>query len=416
MLKWIWPTTFALLLSFSWSMMAQVQRPTGLPSSPTQRGLVDADPVSISTGIYYRVYKDLYVKDTIPIDFVRTQRNMDPRSRSFGVGGSTSYDMFIIGDVKKFSWVALVMADGGQVKYSRVSPGTGVLDGVFEDKDDAGEFLGSRISWNGRGGWSVKLRDGREYTVQGCGPPSKPGQCAVTDIKNASGEHLTIQRDRDGNILRISSPHGHFIDIKHDTAGHIVHAQDDSGHWVNYSYDEKGCLARSFNWRGDAQLFRYDSRFNMIWVHEKGRHGRDGLGPYEFTVSNRYGADDRFASQVVSNGDRYSASYHTDAQARIRQTDVEDNYSSASYFFDEGGYLIREEFYRDNQLKWTLEYHFVPETHKRLNTTLSCGTRKTFLPPTFGYKIAQLGEAHKPFISEMCRRSATAKPSSEKKN
>src|SRR5215471_11493677 len=204
MLTWIRRTFFVLLLPLvCCPIVAQVLEPYGTLTFAEQRGLLDADPFSVSTGIYYREYNDLFVKDTIPINFVRTQRNMDPRSRSFGIGGSTSYDMFIIGDVHKFSWVALVLADGTQVKYSRISPGTSFANGVFEDRADPTEFFGSRISWNAHGGWAVKLLDGREYTVQGCGAASKPGQCAVTEIKNARGERLTIQRDRDGNIQRI---------------------------------------------------------------------------------------------------------------------------------------------------------------------------------------------------------------------
>lgn len=409
--------TITLLFSFvCFPGKSQVKQAVGLPAVLQHGGPTGGDPVLISTGIYYREYNDLFIQDTIPISFARTQRNMDPRSRSFGVGGSTSYDMFIIGDVNKFSWVALVLADGAQVKYARISPGTGYSDGVFEDRDDASEFFGSRISWNGHGGWTVKLRDGTEYTVQGCGATSKPGQCAVTEIKNAHGDHLTIQRDRDGNILHITSPHGHFIDIKSDAAGRIIHAQDDSRHWVEYSYDPKGCLVRSVNWRRDLQQFHYDSRLNMIWVHEKGPRGRDGLGPYDFTISNRYGPDDRFASQLISNGDRYSAIYHTDAQGRIRQTDVRDNHSLARWFFDESGYEYREELYRGKMLLWTLEDRYEPDTHRRLGLTLSCGSQKTSLPVTFAAKIDALGETHRRYVSEMCRRIVAAKHSSQQED
>jgi hypothetical protein len=79
-------------------------------------GIKAADPFDVGTGIYYRKYLDLQVEDTNPIRFERTQRNLDLRSRSFGVGGCTSYDTFIIGDVEKFSWVALALADGGQIR------------------------------------------------------------------------------------------------------------------------------------------------------------------------------------------------------------------------------------------------------------------------------------------------------------
>src|SRR5438067_10655469 len=125
-------TLFVLsfLISFV-SAVAQVQQPDAIFKS-AHDNITAVDPFDVGTGIYYREYEDLFVKDTIPIDFVRSQRNMDPRSRSFGIGGSTSYDMFIVGDVSKFSWVALVLADGGQERYARISPGTEFADGVFE--------------------------------------------------------------------------------------------------------------------------------------------------------------------------------------------------------------------------------------------------------------------------------------------
>src|SRR2546423_1138222 len=143
-----YPAAFILLLLLRYvPTVAQVQKPNGILNSAHDH-ITAADPFDVSTGIYSREYRDLYVEDTIPMDFTRTQRNMDPRSRSFGIGGSTSYDMFIIGDVYKFSWVALVLADGSDERYVRVSPGYGFRDGVFENKTSLDKFFGSRIVWN----------------------------------------------------------------------------------------------------------------------------------------------------------------------------------------------------------------------------------------------------------------------------
>src|SRR6266496_3513517 len=141
-----------LFLMASSSAIAQVQQPDKLFQS-SHDNITAADPFDVGTGVYFREYEDLHVDDTMPIDFVRTQRNMDPRSRSFGVGGSTSYDMFIIGDVTKFSWVALVGPNGEQDRYERVSPGTGFADAVFENKSSLNKFFGSRIEWKRSGGW-----------------------------------------------------------------------------------------------------------------------------------------------------------------------------------------------------------------------------------------------------------------------
>ncbi len=125
--------------------VGQVHLPIELNGNQAGFGISAGDPFDVETGIYYRTYLDLSIDDSIPIRFERTQRNQDTRPRSFGIGASTSYDMFIIGDVNNFSWVALVLADGGQVRYVRISPGTSYSDGVFEDQATPGKFL-DRVS------------------------------------------------------------------------------------------------------------------------------------------------------------------------------------------------------------------------------------------------------------------------------
>jgi Domain of unknown function (DUF6531) len=141
--KWvILISVFSVL--FAPHAIAQVHQPIELDNQSGSR-ISAGDPFDVQTGIYYRTYLDLSIDDSIPIRFERTQRNQDTRSRSFGIGASTSYDMFIIGDTDKFSWVALVLADGGQIRYARISPGTSYSDGVFEDQATPGNFLG-RVS------------------------------------------------------------------------------------------------------------------------------------------------------------------------------------------------------------------------------------------------------------------------------
>ena len=150
----------AAVLALGASGFCQIQEPSGLLTSPERAKA--ADPFSVATGVYSRAYTDFSINDSISIQFVRTYRNMDTLSRSFGIGTSTSYDMFIIGDTSKFSWVALVLADGSRIQYTRVSPGTSYADGVFEAQTTPDEFLDSKLYWNGHGAWTVKLINGLE--------------------------------------------------------------------------------------------------------------------------------------------------------------------------------------------------------------------------------------------------------------
>lgn len=380
----------AAILILSVSSFCQVQRPSGLLTSPELTK--DADPFSVATGIYSRAYTDFSINDSIPIDFVRTYRNMDRQSRSFGIGTSTSYDMFIIGDASQFSWVALVRADGSRIQYTRTSPGTSYTDGIFEAQSTPDEFLDSKIYWNGQGAWTVKLINGLEYTIQGCNSGSKPGQCAVTEIKNAIGERLVVERDHDGVMKRIVSPHGHTLDFTTDALGRITHAAFGEHYWISYSYDERGHLSSTLNSKGVRQHFTYDSAGNMLSVHENG-----------YIVLNRYDVNNRFSWQRVSDGEMFSAKYRTNAKNAIVETDVRGPDGLVAYHFDASGREVSEEFRPGSPWSWELEYARDPHSNVLQSLLLTCGdNRQVFLPTTFDRFFAHLGEAHKEYLTQMC--------------
>lgn len=379
--------------------IAQLQQPEAIFNS-THDNVSAADPFDVATGIYYREYEDLFVKDTIPIDFVRTQRNMDPRSRSFGVGASTSYDMFIVGDVSRFSWVALVLADGGQERYVRVSPGTGFADGVFENKTTLDRFYGSRIAWNRHGGWKVSLRDGTELTIQGCGATSRPGQCAVTEIKNPKGDRLTILRDRDGNMLRITSPHGHTVSLENDPQGRITKAQDEAGHWVSYEYDEHGALKKATNWQGTTQQFGYDDHFNMLSVNER-TPGTPGHPACTVTVTNRFDEKNRFAGQKVSTGEFASVKYTTVASGDIREVGIHSQDGLEHFFFNAAGYIVREDFSRGKGTAWSLRRVRDAQTNAVLDVRLQCRTTEIQVPVKLD-GFLEKSQLYIPYFSRFC--------------
>jgi YD repeat-containing protein len=397
---------FAVLCSsllFPTLSKGQVHPPVELNGNQAGFGVSAGDPFDVETGIYYRTYLDLSIDDSIPIRFERTQRNRDTRSRAFGIGASTSYDMFIIGDTDKFSWVALVMADGGQIRYARISPGASYSDGVFEDQNTPGKFLGSRISWNfWHGNWTVALKDGTEYTVQGCNANSKAGQCAVTEMRNKAGERLTIKRDGDGNILRITSPHGFFVSATNDSAGRITRVEDDAKRWVSYEYDSAGALAKSQNWRGIIQGYKYDAQFNMVRVDES---GKDAQGLYQFTIINAFDKQNRFAAQTMSSGGFTTAEYITNQDGRVMQVNVGSAEGLSRYFFSESGYEARQEFTPIKGWGWNYELVRDQDSHAPATLTIHCHTLTITVPMQPRVSLGDNGTGMDEAISAACKKA-----------
>lgn len=399
----------SICLASSWLVgVAQVLQPSDPVSVPLVMNVTAADPFDVETGIYFRAYQDLFVEDSIPISFVRTQRNMDSRVRSFGVGSSTSYDMFIIGDVKKFSWVALVMADGSREVYTRISPGSGYADGKFENKTSPDRFYGSLIFWNGHGDWTVTMRGGGGFTIQGCDANSKPGQCAVTEERNAQGERLVIQRDRDGNIQRITSPHRKSVSVTSDPAGRITRAQDDGGHWVSYGYDQNGLLSEASNWRGQRQKFEYDARFNMISIRETGAATASSKA-YTFSIVNQYDEHNRLKFQRTSTGQQWAVEYITREDDRTRVANVTAPDGLVRYFFNLSGYEFREEYVSRTGSGYVLNLPRDPQSNFVRGKSLTCTPENVRSELPIAMDLPD-GESRRQLLSTLCDRTTNKHP------
>src|SRR5258708_18805428 len=89
------------------------------------------EPVETSTGEFIYTKTALALPDTIPIDFSRTYISNDSFSRSFGIGFTDPYDMFLIGDINPYTFQELILNDGARVRFDRISQGTSFLDAVY---------------------------------------------------------------------------------------------------------------------------------------------------------------------------------------------------------------------------------------------------------------------------------------------
>src|SRR5438874_1679535 len=89
---------------------------------PPPGGPTAADPVSLSTGIYYRHTLDLIVPDIVRIRFGRVYQSNETGTRAFGVSTGHNYDYELTGSLAA---ITIVTPEGSRVHYKRVDCGTG---------------------------------------------------------------------------------------------------------------------------------------------------------------------------------------------------------------------------------------------------------------------------------------------------
>lgn len=333
------------------------------PRTPLANSLNVGDPVDLQTGLYIRSNTDLYLKDSIPIQLTRTYRNADPRSRAFGIGTSTSFDMFIIGDSKAFSYVELILSDGGRIHYDRVSPGRDFASAIFENTDSPTQFYRSRIHWNGKG-WTVELKNGSAYKLRGCSGDSKPGQCGMIEFQNRNGSVLQIQREPNGNVTRIVSPNGKWVALTYDSQDRIKQAKDSLGRMVSYQYDPAGRLVKVLTVSKERFRYEYDSDNRMTGAWE----GKNRLlNDYE---------GERCIHQVWwKAGVRhvFTMKYQLDEREKIRGAEVtEPDGSLTQLKFNANGYTMTAIYRLGQSNQITVNFNRDMQTNILKDVTVTC--------------------------------------------
>jgi YD repeat-containing protein len=211
--------------------------------------------VFLSTGYFVMQQSDLYIPDRVPLVLTRAYRHWYSSSEAFGTGGVLSYDIHPFGDRFPYTYMMLVLPDGYQVAYHRISNGTSYVDDVQEHTGDVPTvFDRSRIAWN-RDHWDMHFPDGTLYRFPEAYYSKRPAQAALVGVTNPVAGSLIFHREPGGNLIRVTSASGHWLQFSYDKSNRIFSAQDDSGRLLAYSYDELGRLSKVLT--GGSLLWRY---------------------------------------------------------------------------------------------------------------------------------------------------------------
>ncbi len=280
---------------------AMVGNPATPPTGPNGDGPNGGDPVDLRTGLFVYTKTDLALSDVIPINLTRTYRQMDPTSRAFGIGTMSNYDIYLVGDGGTYSYINLVLADGGQVEFDRTSPGTDFYTSLFEATSRGGMYYGATITWNGATlQWTLTLKNGTKMVFPDSAPGFPYSQASLASVVDRYGNTLTLVRDSNHNLTQITSSNGRWIQCTYDSSNRVTQAIDSMGRSVSYTYDSSGRLYTVKDANGGTTTFTYDSNNNMKTI-------QDARGIVYIT--NDYDNNNMVSQQTMVDGSTYQFRY-----------------------------------------------------------------------------------------------------------
>ena len=258
------------------------------------------DPVSLSTGLFVYNKTDLVLPDVIPLTVERTYRPNDNQSRPFGIGTTDNYEVFLQGDTNPYTFVELILPDGSRIHFDRTSPGTGFADAVYMHTATPSSWYGATILPNAQGYpgayWVLTTTRGTKYYFPEANGQTNAGKMALLGFSDRFGNTVSITRDNNGNVTKVTSPNSRYITFQNDTSNRITQAQDNAGRTVLYQYDAVGRLQQVNDAGGGVWLYTYDSNNNMLTIKD----ARQIV--YQ---TNYYDSNNRVYKQVQVDGSTY---------------------------------------------------------------------------------------------------------------
>ncbi|MDR3412318.1 MAG: kelch repeat-containing protein [Formivibrio sp.] len=376
--KTIEPEAGTQIWSFDGAMVSQPYNAP--PISPIPNNPADAEPVDLQTGLFVYHKTDLVLNDVIPVILQRTYRQGDTVSRSFGIGTNMDYDMFMVGDdiytPQGYTYQDLILADGGRVHFTRISPCLGTngycdyANATYAATSTTTDFYGATLAWvtsdvGDYGSWTLTKKDGTVYYFPDSTDSTNPRQAAPTGMIDRHGNALTFTRDSKSNLTRIASPNGRWMQFTYDSVNRVVQAQDNAGRSTSYTYNDAGYLATATNANGGVTTYTYDSDGNMVSIQDP-----RGI----VYLQNQYDSNDRVNLQTLADGGTYQFSYSTDSNGNVVQTNVTDQRGHVrQVVFNSDGHMTSDTHALGRPEQQTVTYSRQPGTGLLLSMTDALG-------------------------------------------
>lgn len=260
-------------------------------------------------GLLVQSKTDFYLDGDFPVQFVRTYASSDDESREFGVGTHDSLDISLSGQPGKS--MQLTQENGVETHFDRDPRGDRNGEQAYLGRPDYfGPFSQARLSMRGYDS-ELETTLGWHYFFPYRPTAKSEGKYAVlTGYRDAQGHRYEMQRNADGDLLRVTTPDGKWLRFECDQRHRFRRIEDSEGRTVDYDYDAKGRLVEVSDSSGGKESYRYDDRNQMISVLDSGQH--------TFLTVN-YAPDSRIAEETLPDGRPFHYEYEKNAVGQLRE-------------------------------------------------------------------------------------------------
>ena len=322
--------------------------------------------IHLGTGLYVREDEDLVVRGTPALILRRTYLSGHRLANGFGIGTTHEGERHLVGDPEKFQWVALVLPDGGQVRFERVSSGTSFYNAMYEHRATPTEWLGARLGWTGNG-WALRRADGTLLVFQGCGSGSAP-VCSILRERDSDGHVVHYRRDSDGRLSRIEAEDNRWIAFDYDEGNHIRRVYDQAGREVTYAYDAAGRLSKVNSHDGRESRYEYTDLDELRRIVDRG-----------LTIENTYdsGRVIRQVTHAVGGEEPFTFdfAYQTRGGVVVQADTTRSDGTWTRYTYGPHRYIDSETWGSDGLVPSTFVYERDPVTNVITALTLTCPDR-----------------------------------------
>jgi YD repeat-containing protein len=299
----------------------------------TQSALPDTNSqvfsMDLGVGLIVQRKADFVFPEEKALQFTRIYRNADDRSRSFGIGGSNSFDIFLGGQMGVA--VDLIMEDGARIHFNHQQPQAGQSgDTYLAGWGGEGRFENAKAIYLG-GSWQVKTTDGWTYIFP-YRPQALPQNVTVlTNFIDPAGNEYRMERDSYGSLISIESPTGKALHFENDPQHRIRKITSSEGRSVQYDYDVGGRMVRAADSEGRVDTYSYDDRAQMITASH---------GTGKPILTNEYFTNGYLKNQTMSDGRKFGYAYFSRERGVIYENQITDPNGLETYIqYVPGGYI-----------------------------------------------------------------------------